>query len=89
MGGKKTFYATDTGHLHGIKAEGYDLYMIEADYTEAELEERIRLKEEAGEFVYEYNAAKRHLSREQADEWLLENMCENSRYVYLHQHKER
>lgn len=87
--GEKAIYATDTEHLQGISAKDYDLYMIESNYQEAELQERINAKLEAGEYIYEYRVAKTHLSHEQASEWLLANMGQNSNYVFLHQHKER
>ena len=86
--GEKAIYATDTEHLQGISAKDYDLYMIESNYQEAELQERINAKLEAGEYIYEYRVAKTHLSHEKASEWLLANMGQNSNYVFLHQHKE-
>ncbi len=86
FGDTKAFYATDTEHLNGIIAKDYDYYFIEANYVTSELEERIRKKAEAGEYSYEMNAANRHLSKEQADAFLLDNMGENSQYVYLHGH---
>lgn len=88
MNGEKALYATDTGTLDGIEAKGYDLYLIEANHTEEEIQERIRRKEESGEFVYEYEAMKNHLSKERCDEFLLNNMIDGE-YVYLHQHIER
>ena len=87
--GKKAIYATDTSHTLGIKAKGYDLYMIEANYSKEELQERINAKLEAGEYCYELNVASRHLSHEQASEWLMENMDEKSEYVFLHAHQEK
>lgn len=89
FGSKKAIYATDTAHLNGITAKGYDLYMIEANYTEDDLQERINAKMETGQYCYELNVANRHLSHEQASEWLLENMSKDSNYVFLHQHKEK
>lgn len=86
LGGEKAIYATDTEHLEGITAKGYDLYMIEGNYTDEDLQERINAKLEAGEYCYELNVANRHLSKEQADAFLLDNMGENSSYVYLHGH---
>lgn len=86
---EKALYATDTGTLEGISAPGYDLYMIEANHTEAEIMERIKRKTEAGEFVYEYRAAAGHLSKEKADAWLAQNATPGkSRVVYLHGHQE-
>ena len=87
--GEKGIYATDTGHLQGITAKDYDLYMIEANYTDEDLQERINAKLEAGEYCYELNVANRHLSHEQASEWLMDNMGEKSEYVFLHAHKDK
>lgn len=87
--GEKAIYATDTEHLQGITAKDYDLYMIEANYTDEDLQERINAKLEAGEYCYELNVASRHLSHEQASEWLMENMSFHSEYVFLHGHKDK
>lgn len=89
FGEKKVLYATDTAHLNGITARGYDLYMIEANYTEEDLEERIIAKTAAGQYCYELNVANRHLSREQACEFLSKNKGKHSKYVFLHQHQEK
>lgn len=86
---KKVFYATDTEHLEGITAKDYDLYMIEANYTEEDLQRRIDAKKATGEYSYEQNCALRHLSHEQASEFLLANMGKHSEYVFLHGHKEK
>lgn len=86
VGGEKAIYATDTAHLQGISAKSYDLYLIEANYEDEELQERIKAKQEAGQYCYEMNVSSRHLSKEQADAFLLENMGVHSQYVYLHQH---
>lgn len=85
---KKVIYATDTEHLEGITAKDYDLYMIEANYTEEDLQRRIEAKKATGEYSYEQNCALRHLSHEQASEFLLANMGEHSDYVFLHGHVE-
>lgn len=87
--GKKAIYCTDTGHLQGIEAKDYDLYLIEANYTEEDLEERIIAKTATGQYCYELYVANRHLSKEQADEFLLENMGAHSNYVFLHGHKDK
>ena len=89
MNNEKLFYATDTGNLDGITAKDYDLYMIESNYTKEELAERIRIKTENGEFIYEYGVEENHLDKEQTDAFILENGGNNSEYVYLHQHQER
>lgn len=84
--GGKLFYATDAGTLDGVSAEDYDIYLIEANHTKAEIEARIAEKMEKGEFSYEYRAAQNHLSQEQTLEWLAYNAGPNSRYEFLHQH---
>ena len=84
---KLLFYATDTYSLEGIKAIGFDLYMVEANYTDDEIKERIESKIEAHQYIYEYQAMENHMSKERIDEWLLENMNENSEVIYLHQHR--
>lgn len=86
FGDKKVLYATDTQHLNGIEAKDYDLYLVEANYHEEDLQRRIKEKQERGEYSYEMNAANRHLSKEQTDAFLLENMGAHSRYEYLHGH---
>ena len=87
--GQKAMYATDTAHLQGISAKDYDLYLLEANYEQSELQERIQAKQEKHiGFIYEYDIPYRHLCKEQTDEFLMENMGANSKYVYLHEHKE-
>ena len=88
IGEERIFYATDTGSLDGIEAKNYDLYLIEANHTKAEIYDRIIQKQRAGEYSYEGAAVENHLSLEQATDWLLENVGEKSRYQFLHQHKE-
>jgi len=82
------FYATDASTLDGIEAKDYDLYLIEANHTRAEIEARIAEKQARGEFSYEARAVRNHLSREQAEEWLARNARPDSEVRYLHQHKE-
>ena len=88
-GGERAFYATDCGTMDGIKARGYDLYLVEANHTQAELAARLAEKEQRGEYAYERRAAEVHLSQEQAMDWLWENAAPTSQYVLIHQHHER
>lgn len=88
-GKERLFYATDTGSLDHVEAKDYDLYLIEANHTRAEIEARAAEKLSRGEFAYETRAAANHLSQEQALDWLARNAGPNSKYVFLHQHKER
>lgn len=85
----KVFYATDTKTLDGISAKNYDLYLIEGNYDEKEMEERIRTKEEAGNYIYEYRAKNNHLSKQAATDFLLRNMGDSSEYIFMHEHEER
>ena len=80
------FYATDTSTLGNVEAVGRDLYMIEANYKKADMERIIQVKRSNGEYAYEINAMRNHLSEEQALDWLAKNMRQNSQYVFLHQH---
>lgn len=89
VGKEKAFYCTDTGHLQGITAKNYDLYLIEANYEDEELQQRIEEKTSQGLYCYELNVASRHLSQAQASEFLLENMGEQSRFEFIHQHKDK
>lgn len=85
----KVIYATDTRTLDGITAKNYDLYLIEGNYEDEELEERIRKKQEIQQYCYEYRARYTHLSKGQASDFLLKNMGDNSEYVFMHEHIER
>ena len=89
MKNKRVVYMTDTRTLEGITAKDYDLYLIEGNYSEEELAERIKEKTSNGEFVYENRVKQTHLSKEYTSNWLLENMDNNSEYVFMHEHKER
>lgn len=87
--GFKYFYATDTCSLDNIQAKDYDMYFIEGNYEDKdELEKRKQEHIEKGEFYYEDRVEKTHLSQVKATEWLMENMGENSQYIFMHQHKE-
>ena len=85
----KVIYATDTANLDGVVAKGYDLFLVEANYDKEELIERIKEKRENGQYVYEDRVFRTHLSRQQCDEFIVQNMSAKSRCVYLHQHEER
>jgi phosphoribosyl 1,2-cyclic phosphodiesterase len=86
IGDEKMIYATDTSSLDGVVAKDFDLYMIEANHTEKEIESRIVEKLRAGEYSYEQKARDNHLSKEQADNFIYENIGEKGVYIYLHTH---
>lgn len=85
----KLFYATDTGSLSMVSARGYDLYMVESNYKDEELRERMDAKLASGQYAYEQRALKYHLSEKKAVDWLYKNMGRNSEYVFLHAHVDR
>lgn len=85
----RVIYMTDTNTVEGISAKNYDLYLVEANYDEEEMQERIKKKQQECQYVYEFRAKNNHLSKQQASEFLLNNMGENSEYVFMHEHVER
>ena len=89
MDGEKLFYATDTNTLKGITAKNYDLYMVEANYIDEEIQEKIRKKQAQGEYAYEVGVLHTHLSKKKCDDFIYANIGSNGEYVYLHQHEDR
>lgn len=85
----KVFYATDTNSLDGVSAPNYDLYLVEANYEDEEIRERIAEKKLNGEYIYEYAAMQNHLSKAKCNDFLAKNMGPNSVFVYLHMHEGR
>jgi uncharacterized protein (DUF488 family) len=83
----KTLHCTDTAHLNGISAKGYDLYALEHNYNEDTVFNDIRQKEQAGEFTYQKNAIKSHLSEQQARKFIFENKGDNYEVLRLHESK--
>lgn len=86
--GSKMMYATDTNSLNGVSAWHYDLYMIEANYEDQEINERIRQKKDNGEYAYEYDVLRNHLSKKKCDDFIYNNIGTNGVYVYMHTHQE-
>ena len=86
--GLQAMYATDANNLNGIEAKNFDLYMIEANYDEDEIQERIKRKLEKEEYSYELEVIRNHLSRQKCDAFLANNAGPESVYIYMHQHEE-
>lgn len=86
--GGKVIYCTDCNNLNGISAYHYDLFLVEANHDEAEINERIREKEANGEYAYERRAKMNHLSKQKCDAFIYRNASPNSRYVYMHCHED-
>ena len=86
--GGKMIYATDTNNLNGITARNYDLYMIEANYEDEDINDKIRRKKENGEYAYEVQVLKNHLSKAKCDDFIYKNIGSNGTYIYMHCHKD-
>lgn len=90
INGNKLMYATDTNRINHILAKNYDYYFIEGNYeSDKELAQRKSGKLLKGEYYYEDRVKNTHLSKVQATEWLMENMGENSKYIFMHEHKSK
>ena len=87
LNGEKIFYATDCNNLDGIDAPNFDLYMIEANYEDAEIQRRIEEKQANGQYCYEYQVLQNHLSKKKADDFIIANAGDKSSFVYLHGHE--
>lgn len=86
--GLKGVYIIDTGNVNGIQAKSYDLFLIEANYKKDVLEKNKKKKDNNYEFDHLYRVEEAHLSYEQAMDFLVENMNNNSNYELLHKSKE-
>lgn len=82
---KLGFYAVDTSRIDHIEAKNYDMYFIEANYQDEVLEENIANCEDEGMLFYFKRVPKTHLSYQQANDFLIENMGDNSNFLYIHQ----
>lgn len=82
--GQKIFHATDTVHLEGITAKGYDLYAIEHNYCEEYIQQAIEEARANGEYTHAYSNINTHLSIQQARAFIEENRKESSEVLELH-----
>ena len=82
--GQKIFHATDTAHLEGISAKGYDLYAIEHNYCEEYIQEAIEEARANGEYTHAYSNINTHLSIQQARAFIEANRKESSEILELH-----
>lgn len=88
---ESAIYATDTCSLPDLDClKGCDYYFIEANYRDTEeLENRMRIKQEAGEYAHEKRVLDFHLSEKYATDYIVRNGKPSSQYVFLHEHKEK
>jgi phosphoribosyl 1,2-cyclic phosphodiesterase len=84
----KALYATDTNSLNGVFAKDFDLYLIECNYEEEAIRARIAEKEITGEYAYERQVLKNHLSKAKCDDFIYRNASPASEYIYLHCHED-
>lgn len=82
--GQKIFHATDTVHLEGITAKGYDLYAIEHNYCEEYIQQAIEEARANGEYTHAYGNINTHLSIQQARAFIEANRKESSGVLELH-----
>ena len=82
--GQKIFHATDTAHLEGITAKGYDLYAIEHNYCEEYIQQSIEEAHAKGEYTHAYGNINTHLSIQQARAFIEANRKESSEVLELH-----
>ena len=82
--GQKIFHATDTVHLEGITAKGYDLYAIEHNYCEEYIQQAIEEARANGEYTHAYGNINTHLSIQQARAFIEVNRKESSEVLELH-----
>ena len=82
--GQKIFHATDTVHLEGITAKGYDLYAIEHNYCEEYIQQAIEEARANGEYTHAYGNINTHLSIQQARAFIEANRKESSKVLELH-----
>lgn len=82
----KLIYCTDTNNLNGIVARHYDLYLLEANYEDDVIQEKIKAKKAEGIYAYEIQVLKNHLSKKKCDDFLAKNCGPNSLFCYMHCH---
>ena len=83
----KIFHATDTAHLEGISAKGYDLYAVEHNYDEDKALNAIKKAQEEGKYCHAVGSIETHLSWQQAREFINNNKKETSEVLELHKSK--
>ena len=87
--GKKLLHATDTYTLEGISARDYDIYALECNYDEERVFNIIREKEYRGEYAHQRGSINSHLSKQQAQKFILSNTSrQDIQFLMLHQSSE-
>ncbi|MDR1373166.1 MAG: MBL fold metallo-hydrolase [Dysgonamonadaceae bacterium] len=81
---RTVFHATDTAHLDGITASGFDYYCIETNYDEDKIDLIAAEQISRGEFSHAEGSKNSHLSLQQAQRFFNENRGEHSVFIGLH-----
>lgn len=81
----KAIHCTDTAHLNGIEAIGYNLYAIEHNYNEDTIHESIAKIEASGGFAYQKGAINTHLSEQKARDFIYKNAIGDHKIIRLHE----
>ena len=81
----KIIHCTDTAHLNGIEAKGYDLYAIEHNYNEDTIFQSIDESNIKGEFSHQKYSINSHLSDQQARDFIYKNIGETYDILRLHE----
>lgn len=84
---KKGLYVVDTNRIDHIDAKNYDLYLIESNYQTDILQKHIDECNDKNQLMYLYRVFDTHLSKSDCDDFLINNMGENSIFEYLHKSK--
>lgn len=85
INGLKGIYIVDTNNVDDIIAKNYDLYLIENNYQTEVWKKHIEESTDDGEIYYLNRVPETHLSAEQANSFLIDNMGDNSCFEYIHQ----
>lgn len=84
----KIFHITDTASLDNIEAKNFNLFCLENNYVTSLLEKHIQEckdnNDDKNKLFYLERAKGTHLSNEQCNSFLIENMGEDSEYCYIH-----
>jgi hypothetical protein len=87
--GKKGIYAVDSCKIDHIQAKNYDLFLVESNYNEELLEQHIQEcienNDDENKLYYLQRVGKTHLSDKKCNDFLIENMGDNSIYEKIHQ----
>lgn len=82
----RCFYATDCADLPDVSLPRCNTYLVECNYREDEIAERIAEKLDSGRYIYETRVMETHMSEERLLEWLFDHADLNSEIVLLHDH---